>query len=185
MEEDRLREVPAKEMHSTSAYLAHGVYLGLYGFVKHLSFPFFNYPRYAVIRMFAKGIRSSKISDGVVIWFPWRVKIGRKSTLNQGVIIDGFGGVEIGEGVRIAAYAVINTADHAFDDVTRPIHEQGFVVASVKIENDVWIGAGVKINKGVTIGEGSVIGSGAVVTKDIPPYSIAAGVPCKVLRSRR
>lgn len=58
------------------------------------------------------------------------------------------------------------------------------MVAPIHIEDDVWIGAGVKVLKGVTIGKGSVIGAGAVVTKDIPPYSIAAGVPCRVIGKR-
>lgn len=52
------------------------------------------------------------------------------------------------------------------------------------IEDDVWIGANVCINKGVIIGRGAVIGSGAVVTKDIPPYAIAVGVPCRVIGRR-
>jgi len=52
------------------------------------------------------------------------------------------------------------------------------------VEDDVWIGTGVNINKGVTIGRGAIIGSGFVVTGDIPPYCIAAGVPCQVIRTR-
>ena len=63
--------------------------------------------------------------------------------------------------------------------------DQGFVIAEVVIEDDVWIGSGVQINKGVRIGKGSIIGSGSVVTKDIPPYSVAAGVPCQVLKKRQ
>ena len=117
--------------------------------------------------------------------FPWNVKIGRKSSLNQGVIINGYGQVSIGEGVRIAAYTCINSVDHEFDDPEKNIMEQGYKVGKIIIEDDVWVGSGSNINKGVNIGKGSVIGSGAVVTKDIPSYSIAAGVPCRVIRSRK
>lgn len=53
------------------------------------------------------------------------------------------------------------------------------------IEDDVWMGARCMVMPGVTIGRGSIIAAGAVVTKDIPPYSVAAGVPAKVVRSRR
>ena len=57
------------------------------------------------------------------------------------------------------------------------------MVASITIEDDVWIGAGVTILAGVTIGRGSVIGAHSLVTKDIPPMSVAVGTPCKVLRA--
>jgi len=172
------------EMRSVKNYISHGVYLFLYGFVKYLSFPFSNYLRFTILRLFSNSIHTSYISDGVLIMFPWNVEIGKKSSLNQGVIIDGFGQVSIGLGVRIAAYTCINTADHEFDSLEKKIMEQGYKVGKVVIEDDVWIGVGTKINKGVRIGKGSVIGSGAVVTKDIPPNSIAAGVPCRVIRSR-
>ncbi len=173
------------EMQSIKNLLLHGIYLSLYGIFKYLPFPFFNYLRFAILRIFSKSFRATDVSDGVTIWFPWRVEIGKGSSLNQGVIIDGFGGVRIGEGVRIAAYCTLNTADHDFSDTGTFIAEQGYVCAPITIEDDVWIGTGANINKGVTIGKGSVIGSGSVVTKDIPQYSIAVGVPCKVIRSRQ
>ena len=176
---------PRSDMHSFRNYVLHGIYLLLYGLVKYLSFPFTNYLRSGILRLFSSTIKTTHIADGVSIWFPWNVKIGRRSSLNQGVIIDGYGGVNIGEGVRIAPYVCINTADHEFDDPDKFIMEQGFVIAEVNIEDDVWIGVGSKINKGVRIGKGSVIGSGSVVTKDIPPYSVAVGVPCRVTRSRK
>lgn len=179
------RFMSQSEMKSINALIMHGVYLGLYSLVKYLHVPFFNYFRYLIVKAFSSNINSSSISDGVTIWFPWNVNIGKHSTLNQGVIIDGFGGVKIGVGVRIAAYTCINTADHSFSDSSKFIKDQGYEVAGVEIEDDVWLGSGVKINKGVTIGKGSVIGSGSVVTKDIPPYSIAVGVPCKVVDSRK
>ena len=171
-------------MKSLKNSILHGLYLSLYGFVKYLAFPFCEYLRFGVIRLFSRTIHSPYIADGVMIWFPWNVEIGQRSSLNQGCILDGFGGISIGNGVRIAAYTCVNTADHDFRDSNQPIVEQGYVLARVRIEDDVWIGAGVKINKGVCIGKGSIIGSGSVVTRDVPPYSIAAGVPCKVIRTR-
>ncbi|AXH11883.1 acyltransferase [Halarcobacter bivalviorum] len=173
-----------EEMNNFKNMFLHGIYLGLYGFVKYLPFPFFHYFRYFVIKIFAPNIRSKSISDGVTIYFPWNISIGKNSTLNQGVIIDGFGGVKIGEGVRIASGSVINTADHNFEDPKEFIYKQGYICAGVTIEDDVWIGANVCINKGVTIGKGSVVGGGSVVTKNIPPYSIAVGVPAKVVKKR-
>jgi acetyltransferase-like isoleucine patch superfamily enzyme len=164
--------------------LRHAIYLYLWGWVKYLPFPLCNYVRFAVLRLFASQIHSTAISDGVMIWFPWRVRIGRDSSLNQGCILDGFGGIEIGEGVRIAAYVTINTADHAYMDNARRIMDQGYVCAPVHIGDDVWIGTHTSINKGVTIGKGAVIGSGSVVTKDVPAYSVSVGNPCRVIRNR-
>lgn len=171
-------------MRNRQNYIRHGFYIGLYGFVKYLNFPFSEYLRAFVIHLFAPGIQTTYIRDGVTIMFPWNVHIAKSASLNQGVEIDGFGGVTIGEGVRIASYCSINTADHEFDDPDTFIMHQGYVVAEVIIEDDVWIGTGTKINKGVRIGKGCVIGSGSVVTRDIPPYSVAAGVPCRVIRQR-
>lgn len=173
------------DMHSFKNYLLHGIYLTLYGFFKYMSFPLSNLIRYGILRLFSRNIRSKYVADGVTIWFPWNVKIGKNSSLNQGVLIDGYGGVNIGQGVRIAAYVCINTADHEYADPDIFIKDQGYVVAEINIEDDVWIGAGTKINKGVRIGKGCVIGSGSVVTHDIPPFSIAVGVPCHVIRSRK
>ncbi len=176
---------PKSEMRGPKNLILHGIYLSLYGCVKNLSFPFTNYLRYGVIRLFSPEIKKTYISDGVLIMFPWRVRIGKDSSLNQGVIIDGYGGVNIGSGVRIAAYTTINTADHEYKDSTMRIMDQGYVCGAVNIGDDVWIGSHVCINKGVKVGTGSVIGSGSVVTKDVPPYSVAAGVPCRVIRRRK
>src|SRR5437870_1564096 len=78
----------------------HAIYLTFYGFVKNLPLPLFNYARYLIIRLFGAEIASTYVADGVLIWFPWNVCIGRRVSLNQGVIIDGLGGVTIGDGVR-------------------------------------------------------------------------------------
>ena len=169
-------------MKSLKNMVLHGVYLGLYGFFKYISLPFFNVFRFWVLRLFSRDILSAYIMDGVTIWFPWRVRIGKDSSLNQGVMIDGYGGVSIGSGVRIAAYTTINTADHDFTDKGRSISESGYICSPVVIKDDVWIGAHVCINKGVTIGAGAVVGSGAVVTKDIPANAIAVGNPARVIR---
>ena len=176
--------ISQQEMKSLPNQIGHGFYLLIYGIVKNWSFPFSSYLRFLVLRIFSRTIQSPVIGDGVTIWFPWRLKVGKRSSLTKGVIIDSTGGVTIGEGVRIAPYTCINTADHDFSQADVWIVDQGYVIAEVVIEDDVWIGSGVQINKGVRIGKGSVIGSGSVVTKDILPYSVAAGVPCKVIKQR-
>ena len=65
-----------------------------------------------------------------------------------------------------------------------PIYRQKAIPGKIVVGQDVWFGAGVRVMKNVTIGDGCVIGAGTVVTKDIPPYSIAVGVPARIVGSR-
>ncbi|MDQ0873651.1 acetyltransferase-like isoleucine patch superfamily enzyme [Paenibacillus sp. V4I3] len=97
---------------------------------------------------------------------------------------DTSGRIMIGNYVRIASHAIIIAGNHRFDDVDNPIYKQGVEFAPITIEDDVWIAGRVNITAGVTIGKGSVIGGGSVVTRDIPPYSVAVGVPAKVIKRR-
>ena len=84
----------------------------------------------------------------------------------------------------IASHSGIYANNHNFADPNRPICQQGNSYKGIVIEEDSWLGSGVRVLDGVTIGRGSVVGSGAVVTKSLPPYSIAVGVPAKVIGRR-
>jgi len=112
------------------------------------------------------------------------INIGSNCTVNSFAVLYGHGGLEIGNGVRISAHVVIVPMNHIYKDPDVLIWMQGETRKGIKIEDDVWVGAGAKVLDGVTIGKGSVIGAGAVVTKDIPPYSIAVGVPARVIKKR-
>lgn len=94
----------------------------------------------------------------------------------------------IGRKVVFGPRPIIITGDHRIDVVGKYILDNTEKLpendAPVVIEDDVWCGANVTILKGVTIGRGAVIAAGAVVTKDIPRYSIAGGIPAKVIRMR-
>lgn len=93
--------------------------------------------------------------------------------------------IKIGRDCRIASHLGIYANNHTFTDPNRKIKEQGSTYKGIVIEDDCWLASGVRIVDGVTVGQGSVIGAGAVVTKDVPPYSIAVGVPAKVIKSRK
>lgn len=112
------------------------------------------------------------------------LRVGRNSTWNWGCWINALGGIQIGSNVIIGPYCIIHSANHRFDDVDKPITNQGYEKASVKIDDNCWLAANVIVLPGVTVGKGCVIGAGSVVTKDIPPYSVAVGNPAKVIRSR-
>lgn len=113
------------------------------------------------------------------------VAIGDHGWIGPGSIIYGNGGVDIGSDVMIASHCVINTVSHhaSRDDI--PMNRQGTYCDPVIIDDDVWIGTASVILQGVRIGQGSIIGAGAVVTRNIPPYSIAMGVPARVTACRK
>lgn len=92
------------------------------------------------------------------------------------------GPVQIGSYVNIAQNTTISGLNHNFADVTRRIDEQGVSTKPIIIEDDVWIGANAMILQGVTIGTHSVVAAGSIVNRDIPPYSICAGTPAKVIK---
>ncbi len=92
------------------------------------------------------------------------------------------GPVEIGSHVNLAQGITVTALNHNFDDTQKLIDEQGVSTIPVTIEDDVWIGANAVILPGVTIGNHCVVAAGAVVTKDVPPHSLVAGVPAKVIK---
>jgi len=112
------------------------------------------------------------------------ISLGSNCTVNSYAILYGHGGLEIGNDVRIAPQVMIMPMNHIYKDPHVPIRKQGIRAQGIKIEDDVWLGAGAIVLDGVTIGKGSVIGAGAVVTRDIPPNSVAIGAPARVIKKR-
>lgn len=92
------------------------------------------------------------------------------------------GPVRIGSHVNLAQGITVTALNHNFDETNKRIDEQGVSTKAVTIEDDVWIGANAVILPGVTIGNHCVVAAGAVVTKDVPPHSLVAGVPAKVIK---
>lgn len=92
------------------------------------------------------------------------------------------GPVTIGNHVNLAQGITVTALNHNFEDPNKRIDEQGVSTTPVVIEDDIWIGANAVILPGVTIGHHSVVAAGAVVTKNVPPHSLVAGVPAKVIK---
>jgi maltose O-acetyltransferase len=111
------------------------------------------------------------------------LRVGANSQLGANARIDPY--VTIGDDVVMGPDVVIETISHAFDQTDLPMRLQGASAPRpVVVGNDVWIGTRVIILPGVSIGSHSIVGANAVVTRDIPPYSVAAGVPCRVIHMR-
>ncbi|MBN1687625.1 MAG: acyltransferase [Candidatus Omnitrophica bacterium] len=113
------------------------------------------------------------------------IEIGAGSYIGEYCVLNSQGKMLLGKKVLLAPQCVIVDFNHQWGDCERSIDDQGTVGGEVIIEDDVWLGTSVKVLKGVRIGKGSVIGAGAVVTKDIPPYSVAVGVPARIIRKRK
>ena len=93
------------------------------------------------------------------------------------------GPVTIGNHVNLAQGITVTALNHNFSDPDKRIDEQGVSTSPVTIGDDIWIGANAVILPGVTIGSHAVVAAGAVVTKDVPPHTLVAGVPAKVIKT--
>ncbi len=112
-----------------------------------------------------------------------RVRIGEGTFLNIAVMVAAVELVEIGNHCMFANGCFVTDGNHRFDDPDKPVTWQGFSTKGpTRVGDNVWCGANVVVTSGVTIGERCVIGANSVVTADLPPRSIAAGAPARVLR---
>ncbi len=122
------------------------------------------------------------LSSGEPLGKP-RIIIGSYCGFNRFSLIDASESIVIGDYVRVGPQVYITDHNHGFARGQK-VYQQPLYGKPVRIENDVWIGAGATILKGVTIGEGAIIGAGAVVTKDVPAWAIMGGVPAKQIGVR-
>ena len=113
------------------------------------------------------------------------LKMGDRSNIGPYSWIGCSGYIEIGNDVMMGPRCNLLAENHAFDRTDLPMNRQGVVRGTIVIEDDVWLGANCSITSGVRIGRGSIIAAGAVVTHDVPPWSIAGGVPARIIRSRK
>ncbi|MBE5898610.1 MAG: sugar O-acetyltransferase [Lachnospiraceae bacterium] len=112
--------------------------------------------------------------------YGFNISIGENFFANFNTVFIDCSRIVIGNNVMFGPNCCIDGASHPTDSIRR---NAGFEYAyPITIEDDVWLGSGVHIMPGITIGRGCVIGAGSIVTKDIPPYSLAVGNPCHVIR---
>ncbi|OBZ83541.1 putative maltose O-acetyltransferase [Choanephora cucurbitarum] len=113
--------------------------------------------------------------------YGYNISFGKQCELNYNCVFLDIGKVKIGDNVFMGPGVHIYTVNHPLDPAIRKQYYE--IGKDVVIKDDVWIGGGAIILPGVTIGKGTTIGAGAVVTKSMPPYVLAAGNPCKVIKS--
>lgn len=112
------------------------------------------------------------------------IEIGENTFVNSYTVLNGHGGLKIGNNVLIAMNVSIVPSNHIFSDISIPINSQNNLNKGIVICDDAWIGANSVILDGITIGRGAVIGAGSVVTRDVEPFTIVMGNPAKLKRKR-
>jgi acetyltransferase-like isoleucine patch superfamily enzyme len=120
-----------------------------------------------------------RIRMPVVVYAPERLRFGSRVDVGEFSVLRANGGLTIGDRVLIAAHVVLTTRGHP----EQPPRWGKTVDAPIAVEDDVWIGAHATVLPGVTIGRGAIVAAGAVVTADVAPLTVVAGVPARTLRT--
>ncbi|MEN3372391.1 acyltransferase [Dechloromonas sp. ZS-1] len=123
-------------------------------------------------------------ATGVLTNIGMGLNIGANSGIGGFSFIGCGGGVRIGSNVIMGQYVSFHSENHQFDDLGKPIREQGVTRIGIEIGDDCWVGAKATFLDGARVGNGCVIAAGSVVRGDFPSFSILAGVPARVVRSR-
>ena len=127
--------------------------------------------------LFGRKLDDVRILTPFICDFGNRVKMGKDVFINHSAILSASGGIEFEDGVQVAPGVRIATINHDFNE-----RHTKYTYGKVTIKKNAWIGMNVTICPGVTIGKYAVVAAGAVVTKDIPDYAVAGGVPAKVIK---
>lgn len=151
---------------------------------------YYNYSHVAPLRQIKKAGRlgrGASISPNATFSNPERIEIGDRLRLGAGCALwagPGNGRICIGNDVLFGPEVLVTAANYRFND-GHPVTEQAMDEADVIIGDDVWLGSRVIVLPGATIGHGAIIGAGALVKGDIPPMSIAVGIPARIVGQRQ
>lgn len=136
------------------------------------------------IRQIFSQITGKPVPNGFRLFPPFYTSCGKNITVGKGVFINtgchfhDQGGITLGDGTFLGSNVVLTTINHDFN----PRNRSTAYPAPIVTGKHVWIGSSVTVVPGVTIGEGAIVGAGSVVTRDVPPNTIVAGVPAQVIR---
>jgi putative colanic acid biosynthesis acetyltransferase WcaF len=132
-----------------------------------------------LLRRFGAKVSTGRIDNTATIWAPWLLEAGSDAYVDARVQLYNVFGIRLGDRVVISQGSFLCGATH---DYTDPRY--ALTGGRITVEDDCWIAAEAFIGPGVTIGRGSVVGARAVVVKDVPPWSVVAGNPAKVIKTR-
>ncbi len=136
--------------------------------------------RVALLRLFGARIGANVlICGGVRIHVPWNLEIGDHSAIGDKAEIYNLAPVRIGDHTTISQHTYLCASSHDYTRSDFPLYSLPITIGA-----QAWVAAGVFVAPGVTIGEGSVVGARSVVLRDVPPWTVAAGHPCKIIKPR-
>ena len=130
-------------------------------------------------------IIGTKIDDSTTVFSPFYTNFGQHISLGKNVFINhacsflDIGGITIEDDVQIGPRVNFTSENHPLD----PDDRKTLLLSPVLVKRNVWIGAGATILPGVTIGENSIVAAGAVVSRDVPPNTVVAGIPAKIIKT--
>lgn len=128
--------------------------------------------------------KNVRFNDVPSMPFPERISIGNNVLIHAGALIDGEGGVEIGNNFVASIGLTILSSSHNYESPELLPWDETRILKKVVIEDNVWCGVNVIIMPGVIISEGAVIAAGSVVTKNVEKYSVVGGNPAKIIKYR-
>ena len=135
--------------------------------------------RILLLRIFGARIGRKCRVDGARIWLPWNLEMGEWSVIGGNAEIYNLAPIQIGANTVVSQRAYLCTATHDHSRADFPLSSK-----PITIGNSAWIAAGAFLAPGVRVGEGAVVGAYSVVTKDVPPWMVCAGNPCRPLKPR-
>ena len=136
-------------------------------------------------RRFLLRLFGAKIGKGVLIrpsvrvTYPWKLSIGDFSWIGDSATLYTLGEISIGDSAVVSQHSYLSTGSHDYSKLSFDLH-----ALPIRVESEAWIATSVFVGPGVTIGNGAIIGAASVVLKDVPPATICAGNPLKVIRQR-
>jgi putative colanic acid biosynthesis acetyltransferase WcaF len=136
--------------------------------------------RISLLRLFGARIERRCLVGSARIWIPWNLHMGEFSAIGDSVEIYNLAPVRIGANSVVSQRSYLCTATHDYTKSNFPIYSMHITIGA-----SAWIAAAAFVGPGINVGEGAVVGAFSVVTKDVPPWTVCAGNPCRVIKPRR
>jgi len=136
--------------------------------------------RVALLRLFGARLGRGCVVGSARIWVPWNLEMKEFVAIANGVEIYNLAPIRIGAHSVVSQGSYLCTATHDYTNSDFPLDSKAIVVGS-----NAWIAADAFIAPGITVGDGAVVGARSVVTKDVPPWTVSVGNPCRVIKARK